>query len=67
MSALVSYSIPSLCTPDDSPNERGVAGAVDEGVLHLCVAGVLDVVWGRDDEGAEAQIECDAPLLQEQK
>ena len=44
-------------------HEDVVAGAVDEGVLHLCVAGILDVVWGGGDEGAEAQVECDAPFL----
>ena len=44
-----------------------MAGAVDEGVLNLCVAGMLDVFGGRRDKGAEAQVEGDAPLLQEQK
>ena len=44
-----------------------MAGAVDECVLHLCVTGILDVFGGGREEGAEAQVECDAPLLMGQK
>ena len=59
--------MPFLCTSNNGPDERGVAGAIDEGVLHLRVAGILDVVWGGGDEGAEAEVQCDAPFLQQHK
>ena len=59
--------MPFLCTPDDCSNERSMAGAVDQRVLHLSVTGILDVVWGGSDEGAEAEVECDAPFLQQHK
>ena len=54
---------PCLCTTDDGPNERGMARAVNEGVLHLSVAGIFDVFRGWCEEGAKAKVECDTPLL----
>ena len=57
------HQVDDLRAANDGSNERGVTGAIDQSVLDVVEAQLLEVVGGVDAEGAEAEVESDAAFL----